>query len=136
MVEYVRDEEGNVVEWKHVRVKPEKEISYGGTEQEKPMLRSECMNGLVKDNNLYHEEDLFELKFGSRSTWIIKRQGIEKIQYNNGIEVKIDWIRMEKDYAVVKATAKRGDVVIETYGSAWHGDGGNCKRNYVAEMAV
>ena len=31
-VEYVRDEEGNVVEWKLVRVKPEKEISYGGTE--------------------------------------------------------------------------------------------------------
>ena len=99
------------------------------------MLRSEFMNGLVKDNNLYHEEDLFELKFGSRSTWIIKRQGIEKIQYNNGIEVKFDWVRMEKDYAVAKATAKRGDVVIETYGSAWHGDGGNCKSNYVAEMA-
>ena len=31
-VAYVRDEEGNVVEWKHVKVKPEKEISYGGTE--------------------------------------------------------------------------------------------------------
>ena len=29
----------------------------------------------------------------------------------------------------------RGDVTIETYGSAWHGDGGNCKSNYVAEMA-
>jgi hypothetical protein len=99
------------------------------------MLRSEFMSGLVKDNNLYREEDLFELKFGSRSTWIIKRQGIEKIQFNNGIVVKFDWIRMEKDYAVVKATATKGDVVIETYGSAWHGDGGNCKSNYVAEMA-
>ena len=31
-VAYVRDEEGNVVEWKHVKVKPEKEISYGGTD--------------------------------------------------------------------------------------------------------
>jgi len=31
-VAYVRDEEGNVVEWKHIKVKPEKEISYGGTE--------------------------------------------------------------------------------------------------------
>ena len=99
------------------------------------MLRSEFMNGLVKDNNLYNVEDLFELKFGNRSTWIIKRQGIEKIQYNNGIEVKFDWIRMEKDYAVVKATVKVGDITIETYGSAWYGDGGNCKSNYVAEMA-
>jgi hypothetical protein len=31
-VEYVRDESGDVVEWKHVRIKPEKEISYGGTD--------------------------------------------------------------------------------------------------------
>jgi hypothetical protein len=31
-VAYVRDEDGNVTEWKHVKVKPEKEISYGGTE--------------------------------------------------------------------------------------------------------
>ena len=31
-VEYVRDEDGEVVEWKHVRIKPEKEISYGGTD--------------------------------------------------------------------------------------------------------
>ena len=31
-VEYVRAEDGEVVEWKHVRIKPENEISYGGTE--------------------------------------------------------------------------------------------------------
>ena len=31
-VAYVRDEEGNVVEWKHVKVKPEEKISYGGTD--------------------------------------------------------------------------------------------------------
>ena len=31
-VEYVRDEDGEVVEWKHVRIKPENEISYGGTD--------------------------------------------------------------------------------------------------------
>ena len=31
-VTYVRDEDGNVIEWKHVKVKPEKQISYGGTD--------------------------------------------------------------------------------------------------------
>ena len=31
-VEYVRDESGDVVEWKHERIKPEKEISNGGTD--------------------------------------------------------------------------------------------------------
>ena len=82
------------------------------------MLRSEFMNKLVKDNNLYREEDLFEFKRGSKSIWIIKRQGIEKIQYNNDIHVRFDWIRMEKDYAVVKAIGKKGDLVVESFGES------------------
>ena len=82
------------------------------------MLRSEFMNKLVKDNNLYREEDLFEFKRGSKSIWIIKRQGIEKIQYNNDIHVRFDWIRMEKDYAVIKAIGKKGDLVVESFGES------------------
>ena len=82
------------------------------------MLRSEFMNKLVKDNNLYREEDLFEFKRGSKSIWIVKRQGIEKIQYNNDIHVRFDWIRMEKDYAVVKAIGKKGDLVVESFGES------------------
>jgi hypothetical protein len=82
------------------------------------MLRSEFMNKLVKDNNLYREEDLFEFKRGSKSIWIVKRQGIEKIQYNNDIHVRFEWIRMEKDYAVVKAIGKKGDLVVESFGES------------------
>ena len=82
------------------------------------MLRSEFMNKLVKDNNLYREEDLFEFKRGSKSIWIIKRQGIEKIQYNNDIYVRFEWIRMEKDYAVVKAIGKKGDLIVESFGES------------------
>ena len=82
------------------------------------MLRSEFMNKLVKDNNLYREEDLFEFKRGSKSIWIIKRQGIEKIQYNNDIHVRFEWIRMEKDYAVVKAIGKKGALVVESFGES------------------
>ena len=82
------------------------------------MLRSEFMNKLVKDNNLYREEDLFEFKRGSKSIWIVKRQGIEKIQYNNDIHVRFEWVRMEKDYAVVKAIGKKGDLVVESFGES------------------
>ena len=80
--------------------------------------RSEFMNGLVKDNDLIPSEDLFELKRGNKSIWIIKRQGIEKIQYNNDIHIKFDWIRMEKDYAVLKGIGTKGDLVVESYGES------------------
>jgi hypothetical protein len=39
---------------------------------------------------------------------------------------------MEKDFAVIKAIATKGDVTIETFGSALHGQGGNCRSNYVS----
>ena len=80
--------------------------------------RSEFMNGLVKDNDLIPSEDLFELKRGNKSIWIIKRQGIEKIQYNNDIHIKFEWIRMEKDYAVLKGICTKGDLVVESYGES------------------
>tara|TARA_B100001964_G_scaffold230064_1_gene283077 strand:- start:453 stop:818 length:366 start_codon:yes stop_codon:yes gene_type:complete len=90
---------------------------------------------LVKDNDLNLEEDIFRMPLGGKQVAIITRTGIEKIQYNNGIEVKFEWIMMQKDFAVIKAIATKGDVVIETFGSALHGQGGNCRSNYVAEMA-
>ena len=77
--------------------------------------RSEFMNGLVKDNDLIPSEDLFELKRGNKSIWIIKRQGIEKIQYNNDIDIRFEWVRMEKDYAVLKGIGTKGDLVVESY---------------------
>ena len=97
--------------------------------------RREFLNELVQDNGLVTEEDLFELKFGSRSTWIIKRTGIEKIQYNNDIQVKFDAVVTDRDFAVVKATASKDNWngSIETYGSAWLEK--HSKNNYMAEMA-
>jgi hypothetical protein len=101
----------------------------------KMTTRREFLNELVKDNGLVTEEDLFELKFGSRSTWIIKRTGIEKIQYNNDIQVKFDAVVTDRDFAVIKATASKDNWngSIETYGSAWLEK--NSKNNYMAEMA-
>ena len=97
--------------------------------------KKEFLTELVKDNDLNLEEDIFRMPLGGKQVAIITRTGIEKIQYNNSINVKFDWIQMNKDYAVIKATATKGDVTIQTFGSALHGQGGNCRSNYVAEMA-
>ena len=91
--------------------------------------KKEFLNELVRANDLNTDEDVFSMELGGRKMAIITRTGIEKIQYNNGIDVKFDWISMSKDYACIKATATKGDVVIETFGSAWHGQGGNCMSN-------
>jgi len=97
--------------------------------------KKEFLTELVKDNDLNTEEDIFRMPLGGKQVAIITRTGIEKIQYNNQIKVEFTWIAMQKDYAVIKAIATKGDVVIETFGSALHGQGGNCRSNYVAEMA-
>ena len=97
--------------------------------------KKEFLTELVKDNDLNTEEDIFRMPLGGKQVAIITRTGIEKIQYNNHIEVKFEWIMMEKDFAVIKAIAKKGDVSIETFGSALFGQGGNCRSNYIAEMA-
>jgi len=97
--------------------------------------KKEFLTELVKDNDLNTEEDIFRMPLGGKQVAIITRTGIEKIQYNNHIEVKFEWIKMEKDFAVIKAIAKKGDVSIETFGSALFGQGGNCRSNYIAEMA-
>ena len=97
--------------------------------------KKEFLTELVRDNDLNKEEDIFRMPIGGKQVAIITRTGIEKIQYNNHIEVKFEWIKMEKDFAVIKAIAKKGDVSIETFGSALFGQGGNCRSNYIAEMA-
>ena len=103
--------------------------------------KKELLSELVKDNDLNLEEDIFRMPLGGKQVAIITRTGIEKIQYNNGIKVKFDMVVIGKDFAVVKAVASKGSehgvnhMSIETYGSALHGQGGNCRSNYVAEMA-
>jgi hypothetical protein len=53
---------------------------------------------------------------------IITRQGIDKIQAVEKININYDVIKCEKDYCVVKATAKVDDYIIQTFGSALHGE--------------
>ena len=97
--------------------------------------KKEFLTELVKDNDLNLEEDIFLMPLGGKQVAIITRTGIEKIQYNNGIDVKFTTVVVERDFVAVKAVATIGDVTMETFGSALYGQGGNCRSNYVMEMA-
>ena len=84
--------------------------------------------------------DFFQHK--QSKAWLISRTGIEKIQYGAGIEVRFDAVRVEMEYAAVKATGTRatkptaallgGTLRIETFGSA---NTANCQVSYFLEMA-
>ena len=78
---------------------------------------------------------------------IITRQGVDKIQAKENIFISYDAVKVEKDFCVVKATAKKENAVIETFGSAKYGgkkqdqetkkwvEVGNTTTWYVMEMA-
>tara|TARA_R110002167_G_scaffold13384_1_gene55821 strand:+ start:4173 stop:4562 length:390 start_codon:yes stop_codon:yes gene_type:complete len=69
---------------------------------------------------------------------IITRSGIEKVMAVEQIDITYEVIKAETNFAVIKATAKKGTKVIETFGSALKGAGfkdGSTNTWYVAEMA-
>jgi len=69
---------------------------------------------------------------------IITRQGIDKIQAFEKININYEVIKCEPTFSVVKATAKVGDYTIQTFGSALKGStfkDGNTQTWYVIEMA-
>ena len=69
---------------------------------------------------------------------IITRSGIEKVMAKESIDITYEVIKCEPNFAVMKATAKKGTKVIETFGSALKGNSfkdGSTNTWYVAEMA-
>ena len=91
----------------------------------------------IKEKYLHYElekEDVFK----HQHFLIITRSGIEKIQAIEGIDLTYDVIKCEPNFAVVRATARKGDKFIETFGSALKGEtykDGNTNSWYVMEMA-
>tara|TARA_R100000781_G_scaffold107984_1_gene72388 strand:- start:1192 stop:1581 length:390 start_codon:yes stop_codon:yes gene_type:complete len=75
--------------------------------------KQEILNRLFVENNLT-DEDYFKHKFYT----IITRSGIDKIQASNNIDINYDLIYNSSDlkFVIIKATAKMGDKVIETFG--------------------
>jgi len=77
---------------------------------------------------------------------IITRQGVDKIQAKEKIFISYEAVKVESDFCVVKANAKKDNAVIETFGSAKYGgkkqneqgkwvEIGNTTTWYVMEMA-
>ena len=77
--------------------------------------KQEILNRLFVENNLT-EEDYFKHKFYT----IITRSRIDKIQASNNIEISYNLIynSLDTKCVIIKATAKMGDKVIETFGEA------------------
>lgn len=88
---------------------------------------------LYKKYSLDASKDVYKHKHYT----IITRQGIDKIQAVEGIDIHYEVVESSKDYWAIKATARVGETTIETFGSALHGDykSGNTTTWYVAEMA-
>jgi len=94
--------------------------------------RNEMLRELFVENGLVKDEDTYILPYGKGVT-IITRSGIEKIQYHNNIQVNyyVESI-VPPDFVVIKAIAKKGDVVMESYGEA---SSKNTKQTYPVAMA-
>ena len=92
-----------------------------------------------KLTELYHKYELSKDDFFKHQHYtIITRQGIDKIQAREQIQIDYDVIKCEPNFAVFKANATKDDRKIETFGSALKGQSyneGNCQSWYVAEMA-
>ena len=98
-------------------------------------MNREKLNELYVKYNLAKDTDFWQKTIQSRTFTIVTRSGIEKIQNQEQINVIFEAVVTEKDFAVVKATASKGNKRIETYSSALKGSGGNCFTSYVVEMA-
>ena len=96
------------------------------------MSSKELLRELFVANGLIKGEDTHDLKFGSKGTTIITRTGIEKIQYHNDIEVSFNLESIDPEFIVIKATAIKGDVKMESYGEA---SPSNTKQSYPVAMA-
>lgn len=96
-------------------------------------MNRDKLTELYKKYNL-SSEDFFKHQHYT----IITRQGIDKIQAQEQINVTYEVIKCETNFAVFKASAEKDGKKIETFGSALKGDGykdGNTNSWYIAEMA-
>lgn len=92
------------------------------------MTNTEQLKELFEQNEL-EKEDVFKSPQGYV---IIRRTGIEKIQYKQNITITFEAQKLDAEFIVIKATAKKGNMTIETYGEAAPK---NCINKYLVAMA-
>lgn len=96
-------------------------------------MNKEKLTELYKKYNLT-KDDVFK----HQHYLIITRSGIDKIQAVENITIYYEVVICERDFSVVKASAKHLSVSIQTFGSALKGvdfKSGNTNSWYVIEMA-
>ena len=91
--------------------------------------------------DLVLDEDFYQHKHYT----IVTRQGIEKIQAKESIEISYDVVTASDDYCLVKATAEKEGRFVQSLGSAKYGgkeyvegkwvDKGTTTNWYIAEIA-
>jgi hypothetical protein len=94
--------------------------------------KNDILRELFIKNGLVKGEDTFEMMRGGKKIPIITRTGIEKIQANNNIHVTYTVEAMTPDFIVIRATAQKGDVVMESFGEA---SPNNTRNEYPVSMA-
>tara|TARA_R100001244_G_scaffold105855_1_gene78515 strand:+ start:189 stop:611 length:423 start_codon:yes stop_codon:yes gene_type:complete len=100
--------------------------------------RKEYMTELCARFDLVIEEDIKKLPIGGKTVAIITRSGIEKIQFASNISVGYEVCLLGQGpsgnmAAIIKATAKKGEVFMESFGEAEVGV--NCRSTYPVAMA-
>lgn len=96
-------------------------------------MKTERLKELYQKYNLT-KDDVFK----HQHYIIITRSGIDKIQGIDKIHIEYEVVKCEPTYCGVKAIATKGDVTVQTFGSAIKGEtmrDGNCNNWYVLEMA-
>lgn len=96
-------------------------------------MKTERLKELYQKYNLT-KDDVFK----HQHYIIITRSGINKIQGIDKIHIEYEVVKCEPKYCGVKAIATKGDVTVQTFGSAIKGEtmrDGNCNNWYVLEMA-
>ena len=93
------------------------------------MTQKDILNKLYKDCGLL-PEDTYKHKKGFYT--IITRTGIEKIQRAKDINVTFDVVKIDKDYAAVKAYGVLNGRKVETFGEA---SPANCTSSYYLMLA-
>ena len=95
----------------------------------KTLTQRDILNALYKDCGLL-PEDTYKHKKGFYT--IITRTGIEKIQRAKDINVTFDIVKIDKDYAAVKAYGVLNGRKVETFGEA---SPANCTSSYYLMLA-
>lgn len=96
-------------------------------------MKTERLKELYQKYNLT-KDDVFK----HQHYIIITRSGINKIQGIDKIHIEYEVVTNKPEYSSVKAIATKGDITVQTFGSALKGEtmrDGNCNNWYVLEMA-